>query len=89
MVINFQKCAIKTDIAGQKVEIIDIREAFANIVYQRITGIAGLTLAQKIYTSNGKLEISAEEASTIKSCAETYCLPPVVEAINSQLTQCE
>lgn len=89
MVINFQKCAIKTDIAGQNVETVDIREAFANIVYQRITGIAGLTLAQKIYTSNEELEISAEEAAVIKSCAETYCLPPVIEAINSQLTQCE
>lgn len=82
MKINFKELEIKTSFKSNEKVKVDSREAFANILYSKVNGIAALTLAQKIYNSDGEEEYNDSEISIIKNCAENYTIPAVIEALN-------
>ena len=54
--INFSSLSVRTGIGSDITTELDIRESFANIIYTQVNGIAALTLAQKIYKSEGEEE---------------------------------
>ena len=50
--INFKELNIKLQLNNDETVTLDIRESFANIMYQKLCGIAALNLAQKIFKFN-------------------------------------
>ncbi|GHT62763.1 hypothetical protein FACS189451_07890 [Bacteroidia bacterium] len=87
--INFKEFTIKLDIAGTKKQTVDVREAFANILYSRVNGIRAHSLSITIYRSDGILEITGEDAELIGAVAAQFCTPAFIDAINEQLNNQE
>lgn len=83
--INFSSLSVRTGIGSDIATELDIRESFANIIYTQVNGIAALTLAQKIYKSDGDTEYDDNECSLITKVANSMCVPAVIEAITKQI----
>ena len=81
--INFKEFPMKIGIASKEVVNVDIRESFADVLYSNQNGIKALTLAQKIYKSEGETEFEDEEFDLIKSVAEQNCVARLIDSINS------
>ena len=81
--INFKELNIKLQLNNDKTVTLDIRESFANIMYQKLCGIAALNLAQKIFNSDGEVEYNDNEVALIYECANNFCIPAVISALNS------
>lgn len=81
MKIDFSKISVPCNIAGTKVQIMDIKEAFADVVYQRGAGIACHALALKIYNSKGETDYEPKEIEIIKQLAQTFLTPSVMDGI--------
>ena len=52
-------------------------------MYQKLCGIAALNLAQKIFNSDGEVEYNDNEVALIYECANNFCIPAVISALNS------
>lgn len=82
--INFSKMEIFTDISHEHRQVADFRKDFANIIYRNGSGIEALSLAMKIYQSEGDTEYDEKECEAIIGYAN-MCAPYFVEAIGNQL----
>lgn len=82
--VNFKQLDIYEDIAKRNKKTVDVSEVFANIIYQRTTGIRAHDLAMRIYRE-GEIGISAEDEQMIISVANQFCTPAFIDAINEQL----
>lgn len=51
--INFQEFAMPTSISGAETQTADVRESFADVVYNHLNGIRAHELAHKVYKSRG------------------------------------
>ena len=83
--INFKEFALKKGIATDDVIILDVRETFADLIYNNTNGIKALSLAQKIYKSEGLTEFDEEEINMIVSVAEQLCTVKMLDSINSMV----
>jgi hypothetical protein len=83
--INFKEFVISADVAQMKKQTIDVSEVFANILYARATGIQAHSLAFMIYKSEGKLEVTEEEAKIIIAVAQQHTTPAFIDGIMAQL----
>lgn len=81
--INFKEFPMKTGIASKDIVKADIRESFADVLYSNINGIKALTLAQKIYKSEGEIEFDDEEFDLIKIAAEQNCVPRLIDSLHN------
>lgn len=81
--INFKEINLKMQLNSDETVQLDIRESFANVMYQKMCGIAALNLAQKIFNSDGEVEYNDNEVALILECANSFCIPAVIEALNS------
>lgn len=80
MKIDFRTVEIFTNVAKTQCVVQDIREAFADMIYNQGTGIKSYALALNIYNSNGDDEWTDEEVSMIEAYAN-MCTPAYMEAI--------
>ena len=81
--INFGSLSVRTGIGADTTTRLNIKESFANMLYTQVNGIAALTLAQKIYNSEGEEEYDDEEYDVIKKVANSMCEPAIIEALTS------
>lgn len=81
MKIDFKRVEVFTNIAKTECVVTDIREAFADLIYTRGTGIKAHALAMKIYNSDSETEWTEEETKLIKAYSE-LCTPSYLDAIN-------
>ena len=72
MKINFTKFPLYTDITHAVREDVDIKESLANTIYMNVPGIAAHVLAEKIFKSEGEMDLSIEDIELIKSCAPLF-----------------
>ena len=72
MKINFKQFPIYTDITHETREAVDVKNSLANTIYMNVPGIAAHVLAEKIYKSDGEIELSNEDIELIKSCAPLF-----------------
>jgi hypothetical protein len=82
--INFKQFEIYEDIAKRSKKTIDVSEVFANIIYQRTTGVRAHELAMRIYRE-GEIQVSSEDEQMIISVVHQFCTPAFIDAINEQL----
>lgn len=72
MKINFKQFPIYTDITRETREAVDVKNSLSNTIYMNVPGIGAHVLAEKIYKSDGDIELSNEDIELIKSCAPLF-----------------
>lgn len=82
--INFQDFKIYTSVSHAKSVSLDVREKFADMIYQGVNGIKAHSLAFKIYGSEGETEYEDGELELIRSVAEQMCVPGFIDGLNEQ-----
>lgn len=80
--INFQRFEMYMGIAKKECAVVDIREDFADILYNIGHGIKTHALAMKIYQSKGVEEYSEEECELIRQYSQS-CSPAFIDSINN------
>lgn len=83
--INFQYFKIYTTISHKESRTTDVREAFADTIYNSVNGIRAHALAMKIYKSDGKTEYSDDEVKLIQAVADKMCVPGFIDGLLEQL----
>lgn len=84
MILNLKEIEVFENIAKTKCVVMDIREAFADLIYARGTGIKAHALALKVFNSDKNTEYTDEEIELIKVYIG-MCTPAIIDAINRQL----
>lgn len=79
--IDFSKVEIYTGLAKKSCIVQDLREPFADAMYQRCIGLPAHALAMKIYNSKGDEEYNEQECEIIRQCAENFWSPSVIDAV--------
>lgn len=85
--INFKEFALKKGIATDDVIILDVRETFADLIYNNTSGIKALSLAQKIYKSEGLTDFDEDEIGTIMGIAEQLCTVKMLDSLNEMIKE--
>ena len=78
--INFQKFSMPDGIANKKQVAGDVRESFADSIYNNLSGIA-----EKIYKSEGAVEYDEKEVEMMKVAATNFCQPRFMDALEMAL----
>ncbi len=63
----------------------DVRETFADMIYNNVNGIKAHALALKIYENKGAVEYTDEEVQLIRTVAEQLCVPGFIDGLNEQI----
>ena len=83
--LNFKEFHVYTGVSRKHNKTGDVREAFADLVYNNVNGIRAHALAMKIYGSEGETEYNIDEVKTICGIAERLCTPGFIDGLNEQL----
>ena len=83
--IDFGKIEVPENLAKTRVRVMDIREPFADIIYQRGTGIACRALAVKIYNSEGATEYNEKEVELIAGLSQYLLAPAVMDGVKDAI----
>ena len=78
--IDFQHFRIANGIKNDVIVEMDVREQLANVIYNNVNGIAALTLAQKIYKSDGETEYDESEVKVLTEVIDNICRAAIVDA---------
>ena len=78
--IDFQHFRIANGIKQDVIVEIDTREQLADVIYNNVNGIAALTLAQKIYKSDGETEYNEREVKVLTEVIDNICRAAIVDA---------
>lgn len=63
----------------------DVRETFADMIYNNVNGIKAHALALKIYESEGEADYADDEVKLVRTVAERLCVPGFIDGLNEQL----
>lgn len=63
----------------------DVRETFADMIYNNVNGIKAHALALKIYESEGEADYTDDEMKLVRIVAERLCVPGFIDGLNEQL----
>lgn len=83
--IDFQHFKIYASISHKESHTVDVRENFADMIYNNVNGIKAHALALKIYNSEGCVEYTDEEVNLIGTVAERLCVPGFIDGLREQL----
>lgn len=78
--IDFQHFRIANGIKNDAIVEIDTREQLSDVIYNNVNGIAALTLAQKIYKSEGETEYDEREIKVLTEVIDNICRAAIVDA---------
>lgn len=83
--INFKELNVKPVLGNDQVVKVDIKADMANLVYTNASGVAALSLATRIYESDGEVELSPEDIEALIPLIDQYCKPLFISAIKEIL----
>ena len=81
MKIDFERFEVYADLGKTKKVVVNVKEDFANTIYQRGQGIAFHALALKIYNSKGETEYTQQEYDLMKRISEALFSPQFIDAL--------
>ena len=82
MKINFRKIEVK-DLDGNE-ERINVSKLLGNIIYNNTPDLGELEIAQDIY-KNGEVDLTPEQATSIRKYADSFSPAYVIVAVRSAL----
>jgi len=83
MKINFKQLKVYVDINKTVEQYIDVAKDLAEGLYKTSAGIAGHSLALKIYNSTGEEDYSELEVDLITKYANQYATPFFIDALSN------
>lgn len=81
MKIDFEQFEVYSDLAKKNKVVLNVKEDFANVIYQRGQGIAFHALALKIWNSHGEEEYNENEYALMKRISEALFSPQFIDAL--------
>lgn len=72
--INFAALQLATSIKKDEFLVKDVREDLANAMYQNARGIGYMSLAMKIYKSEGEVELDEKEFKLLQEFGQGFPL---------------
>lgn len=86
MKLNFDKVEIYENISKTRKRIENIREGFADYIYNHGEGIAAKAIALKIYNGNLDTDFTPQEVGLIRLYSQG-CSPAVMDAITELIAK--
>ena len=83
--IDFSNIEVPENIKKTRVRVSDIKESFADVIYQQGQGVACGSLAMKIYNSDEHTDYSPQEVELIKQCAKVLTTPAICDGIHAAI----
>lgn len=83
--IDFQHFNVYLSVSHKEARPMDVRETFADMIYNNVNGIKAHALALKIYNGEGSVEYTDEEVSLMGTVAERLCVPGFIDGLREQL----
>lgn len=83
--IDFQHFNVYTSVSRKEARPVDVRETFADMIYNNVNGIKAHALALKIYESEGETGYSDDEVKLVRIVAERLCVPGFIDGLDEQL----
>lgn len=83
--IDFQHFNVYISVSRKVARPMDVRETFADMIYNNVNGIKAHALALKIYENKGAVEYTDEEVQLIRTVAEQLCVPGFIDGLNEQI----
>lgn len=83
--IDFEHFNVYTSVSRKVARPMDVRETFADMIYNNVNGIKAHALAMKIYENKGAVEYTDEEVQLIRTVAEQLCVPGFIDGLNEQI----
>lgn len=83
--IDFEHFNVYTSVSRKVARPRDVRETFADMIYNNVNGIKAHALALKIYENKGAVEYTDEEVQLIRTVAEQLCVPGFIDGLNEQI----
>lgn len=83
--LDFQYFKVYASISHKTSQTMDVREPFADMIYNNVNGIRAHALAMKIYKSDGETEYSDDEVKLIQAVADKMCVPGFIDGLSEQL----
>ena len=81
--INLKEFKYKESFKSDSYITSDVREQFADLIYKNANGIRALKLAERIYESDGEIELDNEDEIIFISVVNELCTAQVVDSVNS------
>lgn len=85
MRIDFQHFNVYLSVSRKEARPMDVRETFADMIYNNVNGIKAHALALKIYESDGGVDYTDDEVKLVRVVAERLCVPGFIDGLNEQL----
>ena len=85
MKIDFQHFNVYMAVNHKYARTMDVRESFADMIYNNVNGIKAHALALKIYESEGEADYTDDEVKLVRIVAERLCVPGFIDGLNEQL----
>lgn len=85
MKIDFQHFNVYMAVNRKSAQTMDVRESFADMIYNNVNGIKAHALALKIYESEGEADYTDDEVKLVRIVAERLCVPGFIDGLNEQL----
>lgn len=83
--IDFQHFNVYLSVTRKEARPMDVRETFADMIYNNVNGIKAHALALKIYESEGEADYTDDEVKLVRTVAERLCVPGFIDGLNDQL----
>ena len=83
--IDFQHFNVYLSVSHMEARPMDVRETFADMIYNNVNGIKAHALALKIYESEGEADYTDDEVKLVRVVAERLCVPGFIDGLNEQL----
>lgn len=83
--IGFQHFNVYLSVSHKEARPMDVRETFADMIYNNLNGIKAHALALKIYESEGEADYTDDEVKLVRVVAERLCVPGFIDGLNEQL----
>ena len=83
--IDFQHFNVYLSVIHKEARPMDVRETFADMIYNNVNGIKAHALALKIYESEGEADYTDDEVKLVRVVAERLCVPGFIDGLNEQL----
>lgn len=83
--IDFRHFNVYLSVSHKEARPMDVRETFADMIYNNVNGIKAHALALKIYESEGEADYTDDEVKLVRVVAERLCVPGFIDGLNEQL----
>lgn len=85
MKVDLKNFKVKKSFKGDECTVCDLREQFADLIYTNTCGMRAFKLAEKIYSSDGEVDLDDIEAEIFKDLVNEKCTPQIIDSLRDAI----